>query len=260
MGDHRRDVEAALGEYRHLVPGFEDLATVDALHREHLEHDLRPVDRELMVRKPEHGDTSAVRHVRDHVAQRARLAGHLEPGVESFFHAELFLHLGKGGGANVHGTRHADLARELQAVVADIGDDDMARADVTSHQRGHDPDRTRAGDQDVFGDDPKLRRRVYGVAERVEDRRDVEVDLGQVRPQVDRRHHDELGEGAVPLNSDADSVGAQGPASGQAVAAATAHDVPLGSDDLAWVDGRHALAQANHLADKLVSDNQRRVD
>src|SRR5439155_19260928 len=54
VGDHRRDVEAALAQDRRLVPGIEDLPAVDAFDGEHLEHDLRPVDGELMVRQAEH--------------------------------------------------------------------------------------------------------------------------------------------------------------------------------------------------------------
>src|ERR1700674_4866206 len=260
VGDHRGDVEPGLGEYRHLVPRLEDLAAVNALYGEHLEHDLRPVDRELVVREAQHGDSSAVRHVRDHVAQRTRLAGHLEADVESLLHAELLLDLGKGGGADVHRTRHADLAGELQAVVADIGDDDVTRADVTRHQRGHDPDRTRAGDQHVLRDDPKLGRRVNGIAEWVEYRSNVEVDFGEVGPQVDRRHHDQLGEGAVALDSDADRVGAERAPAGQAIAAAPANDMSLGSDDLARLNRRDTFAQPNHLADELVANHQRRMD
>ena len=98
------------------------------------------------------------------------------------------------------------------------------------------------------------------VAERVEDGSDVQVDLGQVRPEVAGRHHDELGEGAVTLDADPNGVGAQRPAAGHAVAAAPAHDVPLGADDLAWKDRGDAITQLHHLADELVPNHQRRVD
>src|SRR6188768_4367758 len=42
--DDRRDVEPALQQRRHLVPGLEHFATVDAAHVETLEDHLVPVD------------------------------------------------------------------------------------------------------------------------------------------------------------------------------------------------------------------------
>src|SRR6266550_8222528 len=83
MGDHRGDVQAALHEDRHLVPGLEDLTSVHALDIEHLEDHLRPVDWKLMIGEPEHRDTASVRHVVDHLAQCAWHTGHLEGDVES---------------------------------------------------------------------------------------------------------------------------------------------------------------------------------
>ena len=44
MRDDRRDVESALQQRRHLVPGLEHLAAVDAPHVEALEDHLVPVD------------------------------------------------------------------------------------------------------------------------------------------------------------------------------------------------------------------------
>jgi hypothetical protein len=93
-----------------------------------------------------------------------------------------------------------------------------------------------------------------------EDRRDVEVDLGEVRPQVAGRHDDELGKRSVALDPDADSVCAQRAPACQAVAAAPACDVTLGSDDLAGVHGGDVLSHLHDLAHELMADDERRVD
>jgi hypothetical protein len=58
------------------------------------------------------------------------------------------------------------------------------------------------------------------------------------------------------MDPDPDAVGAQLTATGQAVPALSAHDVTLGSDDLAGIDGRHSVAQLHDLADELVADDQ----
>src|ERR1700694_1315030 len=156
--------------------------------------------------------------------------------------------------------RHAALRRELEPVVADVGDDDESRAVVARDLRGHDADRAGAGDQHVLGDDAELRRGVHGVAERIEDRGDVQVDLRQVRPEVTGRHHDELGESTVPLHTDANGVGTQRAAAGHAVAALAADDVPFRADDLVRVDVHHVLAQLHDFADELVADHQGWID
>src|SRR5215468_6866613 len=60
--DHRADVDAGLGQHRHPVPGLEHLAAVDALDRDHVEHQVSPVDGELGGWQSEHRDLAAVRH------------------------------------------------------------------------------------------------------------------------------------------------------------------------------------------------------
>ena len=161
---------------------------------------------------------------------------------------------------HVDGQGHADLSSQLEPVVAYVCDDHEARAVMARHDRGHQADGPGARDEHVLCDQAVLRRRMDRIAERVEDRGDVEVDLGEVGPQVARRHDDELGEGSVALHPDAYGVGAQHPASGQTVAALAARDVALGADDLAGVDGGDTLTELDDLADELVADDQRGMD
>ena len=88
---------------------------------------------------------------------------------------------------DVERQRRAHLACELQAIVVDVGDDDVARADEAHDRRGHDADRPGAGDQHVLADDVERERGVHGVAERIENRGDLIVDrVGQLEC-VERR-------------------------------------------------------------------------
>ena len=127
----------------------------------------------------------------------------------------------------------AGLAGELQAGLADVGDDDVAGAGVLGDGGGHDADRARAGDQHVLADQREGQRGVHGVAERVEDRGDVEVDLGAVHPHVGGGQRHVLGERAVAADAEADGGAAQVAAAGQAVAALAADQVALAADQVA---------------------------
>ena len=158
------------------------------------------------------------------------------PTSKPSFMPSVPLHLGEGRRTGVDGERHAGRAGQLEPVVADVGDDDVAGAGMSHDRCRHDADRAGAGDEDVLAEHPELQGRVHGIAEGVEDRGDVEVDLVGVPPGVHRGQGDVLGEGAVALDADADGVGAQVPAAGQAVAAPAADDVALAADEVADVD------------------------
>ena len=66
-------------------------------------------------RDAEHGDPAAVGHVRDHVAERVRVAGHLEADVEALLHAELALDVGEVALARVDRERRAHLRARARA-------------------------------------------------------------------------------------------------------------------------------------------------
>jgi hypothetical protein len=48
--------------------------------------------------------------------------------------------------------RRAHLAREAEAIIVDVGDHDVARADMTCDRHRHDADRASARDQHVLAD------------------------------------------------------------------------------------------------------------
>ena len=86
------------------------------------------------------------------------------------------LRVGDAFARDVNGEVGAHAAGELQARLGDVRDDDEAGAHVTHHGRRHEADGPAPGDEHVLADERKLQRGVHRVAERVEDRGEVEVD------------------------------------------------------------------------------------
>ena len=257
MRDHGRDVEPRLHQHRHLVPGLVHLAAVDALQRQHVEHDRREVDRHLAGLDPEQRDPAAVRHRRQQPAQRRRLARHLERDVEPLRHPELALDRLEPAGRRVDRRGRPHLQRDRAAIRVGVGGDDVAGACVSGDGDRHAADRPGAGDEHVLTEHRERERRVHRVPEGVEDRRHLLVDARPVVPDVRHRQRHELGEGAGPLHAEPDRVGAQMPPSGHAVAAAPADDVPLAADDVARVEVAHVRPDVDDLADELVPDHER---
>ncbi len=96
-----------------------------------------------------------------------------------------------------------------------------------------------------------------GVAERIEDRGDVQIDAFLVTPEVGHRHRDVIGERARPVHADALGVRAQMPPPGQAIAAAAADHVAFAAHQIARVEIADVGAHLHDLADKLVADRHR---
>src|SRR5690606_9412924 len=141
----------------------------------------------------------------EHVVEGARVAAHLQADVEAF-HVQLghdVLHRGVG---DVDHPGRTHVGGQLQAVVVDVGDHHVARADVLADAGGDDADRAGTGDQHVFADNVELQRAVRGVAVRVEEGGQLRRDLVRDRPQGGGRHDDVLGEGAVAVHADAAGV------------------------------------------------------
>src|SRR5215831_8316595 len=67
--DDWRDVKARFDQHRHLVPGLEHLAPVDALDRDHVGDQVRPVDREVPRGQAEHGHLATMSRLYDRVVE-----------------------------------------------------------------------------------------------------------------------------------------------------------------------------------------------
>ena len=96
MGDDRCDREARLEHHGHLVPSVVHFPAVDALDRDHVEDDRRPVHRHFLGRNAQHGNLSSMAHVREHFPEGRFIARHFQTHVESFAHGEFLLGLGNG--------------------------------------------------------------------------------------------------------------------------------------------------------------------
>ena len=95
MGNERSNIHAAFDERGRFVPRFVQLAAVDSFDRELIEHDRVPIDRRGAGHDPEERNFSAVKHVRQNIVERFRVARHFKHDIESFFHAELFHRVGE---------------------------------------------------------------------------------------------------------------------------------------------------------------------
>ncbi len=140
-----------------------------------------------------------------------------------------------------------------------VGDADQARPGVPRDRGRHDADRAGTGDEHVLADDRPLQRGVRRVAERVEQRPEVGVEVGGLHPDVGRGDDDVVGERAVAVDPHAHRVDAQVPAPGPAVAADAAHDVALAGDPV--TDG-HVVdvgPDLDDLAEELVAEGHRHL-
>ena len=94
---------------------------------------------------------------------------------------------------------------------------------------------------------------MHGVAERIKDGSDIDVEVRAVTPDISGWYYDELGETAIAVNARAFGVGAKLPTSGATVAAATAHDMTLNADEVTDVDAVDAWADRFYVPGDLMS-------
>ena len=154
----------------------------------------------------------------------------------------------------------SDFFGELQAARVDVGDDDMARADMAGDGAGHDADRPGPGDQHVLADEVEGERGMDGVAERIEDRAELVVDVVGQRHDVERRHAHIFGEGAGDVDADAARLRVQVIAPAARGAASHADHVALARDALADPEALHVRANFGDLARIFMPDRHRGRD
>lgn len=147
--------------------------------------------------------------------------------------------------------------RQLQALIAEVGDDDVPRALELGDEARHDADRPGTGDEHVLGQRGKLQRRVDGIAEGIEDRRHIGVQSCRVHPHIGGGHREVFAERAIDGVSDALGIAAEVTFAGQAGPAAAAHVVSLAGDELAHLETGHRRPKLDDGAAELVSDHAR---
>src|SRR3954454_19129525 len=97
-----------------------------------------------------------------------------------------------------------------------------------------------------------------GVAERVEDGCDLDIQLRRVPPHVAGRYSDELSKAAVAMNAHSLGVRAELAASGKAVTTATADQVTFNADQVTFSDGVDARTNGCYVTGNLVPEHDGR--
>jgi hypothetical protein len=98
---------------------------------------------------------------------------------------------------------------------------------------------------------------VNGVAERVENRRDFEIDAGIVLPDISHRERNVFGEAAVGIDSDAFRIGTSVTTSSHTIPAATANQMTFAADYVADLKIIDVSPDFNDFAHKFVPQNGR---
>lgn len=99
-----------------------------------------------------------------------------------------------------------------------------------------------------------------GVAERIKARDYIEGHARGHPPNIARWNGNIISEGAVAINADPHGVGAEVPATGEAVTAVTANNMPFARDELAQRKSSHARTDIGHGADIFMTNDERRFD
>jgi hypothetical protein len=95
-----------------------------------------------------------------------------------------------------------------------------------------------------------------GVAERVENCRNLTRDCWGMPPNIRHRQRDVFGECARPVDADALRVGAQMPPPRQAISALPANDVAFAADDVARRKSADVRSDLNDFTDKFMADDE----
>lgn len=99
-----------------------------------------------------------------------------------------------------------------------------------------------------------------GVAERIKARDYIEGHASGHPPNIARWNGNIISEGAVAINPDPHGVGAEVPATREAVAAVTANNMPFARDELAQRKPSHARTDIGHGADIFMTNDEGRLD
>src|ERR1022692_1743358 len=152
------------------------------------------------------------------------------------------------------------LSRDLAPVLVYFDGEQTGRAHGPSYGDGKKPDRPAARDGHGFCSDLTGEHGMDGIAQRIENRGILRRNGGIKFPDIRFRNDDVLGEGAVGIDADDLHVLANVSFAGAALQALAARHVHLGGNKIAFLHAGHFIAERGHLAAKLVSGNQRRMN
>ena len=260
MGDNGREVEAGEEHLLHLVPGLPHLAAVNALDGEGLEDDFAPIHGRGGRQYAKLRNLRAVVHVGHHIAESNGRARHFKTHVEA---ADTELLHGAGNGLalrGVHRERCAHLLGDFEAILAEVGHDDVLRAGKLGDARGHRADEACARDEHVLAEEGEREGGVRGVAEGIHNGSHVVADARVEFHDVALGNAEVFGKRAVTVNAHADAVLANVLQAAAAIAAVAAGDVSLARHAVAHLDVAHACADFLHHAHIFVTDGHGRFD
>ena len=96
-----------------------------------------------------------------------------------------------------------------------------------------------------------------GVAKGIKNGGNLLIDTFKMMPNIRHGNADVFGKGSWTIHPDAYGIFAEVSASGQAIPATTANDMPLGAHDLARIKVTHIFPYGNDLTHKLMPYNHR---
>ena len=202
-----------------------------------------------------------MRHVVEHVAERLRIARHFEADVEALGHAELLLHVLRASRCATLTVRVApSFFGELEPVVVDVGDDDVAGAGMAATAAAIAP----IGPAPVISTSSPTMSHCKAVWTALPNGSKIEA-TSRSMPSA---WCQTLALGMTIYSAKAPGrltptplvIGAEMAAAGHAVAAAAADDMALAGDDHAGRVIVDVVADLDDLADEFVADHHRHRD
>ena len=236
------------------------LTAVDTLDGEAVEDELVPVELCVLTEQTELCDAAAVYHVVNHGVETSLCAGHFETDVEAFHDAEILHEVIKAFLGGVDRILYAELLCEVDTVVVQVGDNNVACAAELCNASCHDADRACTGNENVFADEVKCESGVNCVSEGVEEGVHFFRNVVRAGTNVGFRDYEVFCERTVTVYADADGFLAEVTVACEAVTALAANDVTFAGYDLTnGVTGR-VLAGFHDFTNIFVTDYARNLN
>ena len=188
----------------------------------------------------------------------AEVAAHLEADIEALVHVEFALHIGEFLARHIHHAIRAERLGQREAMLIDVRDHDVARSRVPHDRSGHATDRiARAGDEHILAKYIERQRRVYRIAQRVEDARHVAIDAGSVVPHIRHGQRNVFRKRARPVYAYTLGVRAKMTPPGKTIPAAPADHMAFAADDFTGKEIGDVRPDLDDLADKFMTHDHR---